>query len=184
MYHVVVEELPLSVDQATNPHAPALIGDIRNSSRGRHNASEGGDIRSLMPNKCNACGGLDHILSSSALSNDAHLKRTLAKRKMKVQKYGAPSGHTSHNALMSDMHESDTDGDARGAGPLEMECTDEYDDTEVSATFCSIAFCASTPPGRDLSQLWVVDYACSINLIAFRSDFVSFDNLRARVSCG
>jgi hypothetical protein len=56
-----------------------------------------------------------------------------------------------------------------------MECTDEYDDTEVSATFCSIAFFASAPPGRDLSQFWVVDYACSINLTAFRSDFVSFD---------
>jgi hypothetical protein len=56
-----------------------------------------------------------------------------------------------------------------------MECTDEYDDTEVGTRLCSIAFSASTPPGRDLSDFWVVDSACSINLTAFRSDFVSFD---------
>jgi hypothetical protein len=56
-----------------------------------------------------------------------------------------------------------------------MECTDEYDETEVGTTFCSIAFSASTPPGRDLSDFWVVDSAFSINLTAFRSDFVSFD---------
>jgi hypothetical protein len=67
-------------------------------------------------------------------------------------KYGAPSGHASHNALLSDMHQSDTDGDAPGVGPSEMECTDEYDDTEVGTTFCSVALSASTPPGRDLSD--------------------------------
>jgi hypothetical protein len=94
---------------------------------------------------------------------------------MIVQKYGASSEHASHNALLSDMHKSDTYGDTPGAGPLEMECTDEYDGTEVSTTFCSIAFTASTLPRRELSQFWVVDSVCSINLTAFRSDFVSFD---------
>jgi hypothetical protein len=29
--------------------------------------------------------------------------------------------------------------------------------------------------GRDLSQFWVLDSACSINLTTFRSDFVTFD---------
>jgi hypothetical protein len=92
---------------------------------------------------------------------------------MIVQKYGAPSGHASHNALVSDMQQLDTRGDAPGAGPSEMECTDEYDDTEVGITFCSIALSASTPPGRDLSDFWVVGSACSINLTAFRSAFLS-----------
>jgi hypothetical protein len=73
------------------------------------------------------------------------------------------------------MPQSETNGDASGAGPSEMECIDEYDDTEVSATFCSIAFSAYATPGRDLSQFWAVDSACSINLAAFRSKFVSFD---------
>jgi hypothetical protein len=64
-----------------------------------------------------------------------------------------------------------------------MECTAEFDDTEVSATICSIAFFTSTPPGRDLSQFWVVDFARSISLVAFRIDFVSFDlpSSRSRV---
>jgi hypothetical protein len=77
--------------------------------------------------------------------------------------------------MLSDMHQSDTNGDAPGAGPLKMECTDECDDTEVSVTFSDVAFSVSTPPGRDLYQFWVVDCAYSINLTAFRSDFVSFD---------
>jgi hypothetical protein len=51
-----------------------------------------------------------------------------------------------------------------------MECTTgEYDDTKV------IAFSASAPPGRYLSQLWVMDFAWSINLTTSRSDFESFD---------
>jgi hypothetical protein len=72
---------------------------------------------------------------------------------MIVQKYGTMSGQRSQNALLSDIHQSSTHGDAPGAGPQEMECTNEYDDTEVSATFCSIAFCASTPPGRGIGNV-------------------------------
>jgi hypothetical protein len=75
--------------------------------------------------------------------------------------------------MLGDTHQSDTNGDKPGAGPSTMECTDEYD-TEVGATFNSIAFSAFTPPGRDLSQFRVVDSACSINFTAFRSNFVSF----------
>jgi hypothetical protein len=57
--------------------------------------------------------------------------------------------------------------------PLE-ECTYEYDDTEVSVPFTSVAFSSSLALGRDLSQFWVLDSARSINLTAFRSDFVMF----------
>jgi hypothetical protein len=96
---------------------------------------------------------------------------------MTVQKHGTPSGQASHNALMSDMHKLDTDGDASGAGSTEMECIDENDGTEDSTMFCCVAFSASATPGRDLSKSWVpVDSRpCFINLTAFRSDFVSLD---------
>jgi hypothetical protein len=173
------EELPLSVDQAPNPpalappiHAFVAVG--RNSSGGRYNARGGRDGHGPLPSKCSGCGGLDHIMSSCTSSSDAMLKWTLAKRKIIVLQYGAPTGQASHNALLSDMHQSDTNGDAPGAGPSEMECTDEYDHTEVGTTFCDIAFSASTP--RDVTFThWVVHSACSINLNAFRSDFVIFD---------
>jgi hypothetical protein len=75
------------------------------------------------------------------------LKWTLAKRRMIVQKYGTPSEHASHNARLSDVHQSDADIDATGAGPSEMECTYEYDDIEASGTFSSVPLSASTPPG-------------------------------------
>jgi hypothetical protein len=174
------EELPSSVDPASSPPTPApqisaFVGAGRKSSRGRYIARGGRDGRGPLPKKCSGCGRLYHIMSSCKASYDALLRWTLAKRKMIVQKYGTPSGQASHNALLSDPHQSDTDGDAPVAGPSEMECTDEYDDTEVGTTFCSTAFSTSAPPGRDLSDFWVVDSACSINLTAFRSDFVSFD---------
>jgi hypothetical protein len=130
----------------------------------------------VAPYRTNAAApGLYHIMSSCTAIDDALIKWTLAKRKMTVHKYGAPSEKAFHNALLSDMHQSDRYGDPPGACPSEMECIDEYDATEVGTTFCSLAFSASTPPGRDLSDFWVVDFACSIYLTAFRSDFVSFD---------
>jgi hypothetical protein len=55
------------------------------------------------------------------------------------------------------------------------ECTDELDDYVVSVPFTPVAFSSSIAPGRDLSQFWVVGSACSINLTAFRHDFVTFD---------
>jgi hypothetical protein len=176
----IKEELPTFVNPSSKPPTPtppisAFVAAGSTSSRGRHNTRGGRGGRGPLPNKCSGCGGLDNIFSSCTASNDALLTWTLAKRKMIVHKYGAPIGQASHNALLSDMHQSNTDGDAPGAGPSERDCTDEYDDTEVGTTFCSVALSASTPPGRDLSNLMVIDSACSINLTAFRSDFVSFD---------
>jgi hypothetical protein len=57
--------------------------------------------------------------------------------------------------------------------PTLEECTYEYDDSEVSVSFNYVSFSSSLAPGRDLSQFWVVDSACSINMTAFRSDFVT-----------
>jgi hypothetical protein len=74
------------------------------------------------------------MMSSFTTIYDTLLKWTLAKRKMIVQRYGTPSGHASYNALLyADMHQSDTDGDAPGAGPSKMECTGGNDDTEAVA---------------------------------------------------
>jgi hypothetical protein len=88
---------------------------------------------------------------------------------MIIQKYGTHGGSAfAHAALLSDVTADDTD-----SLPTLEGCTDEYDDTEVSVPFSSVAFSSSLTPGRDLSQFWVVDSACSINLTAFRGDFVT-----------
>jgi hypothetical protein len=59
----------------------------------------------VVPNKCSACGSLNHILSSGAASDEALLKWTLAKRKMIVQKYGTGGGGSAsaHATLLSDV---------------------------------------------------------------------------------
>jgi hypothetical protein len=60
--------------------------------------------------------------------------------------------------------------------PTLEECTDKFDDNEVSVPVTSLAFSSSIAPGRDLSQFLVVDSACSINLTAFLHDFDTFDS--------
>jgi hypothetical protein len=103
------------------------------------------------------------------------LKWNLAKRKMTVQKYGAPGGPTSaHAALLSDVPADDAPADDADCLPTLEDCADGCDDNEVSVPLGSVAFSSSLTPGRNLSQLWVVDSACSINLTAFRDDFVEF----------
>jgi hypothetical protein len=59
--------------------------------------------------------------------------------------------------------------------PTLEDCKDEYDDTEVSVPFHSVAFSSSITPSRDLAQFWVVGSACSINLTAFTSDLSIFN---------
>jgi hypothetical protein len=64
---------------------------------------------------------------------------------MIIQKYGTPSGFaTAHAALLSDVTADDTDG-----LPTLENNTDEYDDTEVSVPFNSVAFPSSLTPGRN-----------------------------------
>jgi hypothetical protein len=88
---------------------------------------------------------------------------------MIVKKYGTLAGCASADAaLLSDVPLDDPD-----TMPTLEECTDDFDDTEVSVPFSSVALSSSFAPGRDLSQFWVVDSACSINLDAFRRDFVT-----------
>jgi hypothetical protein len=51
--------------------------------------------------------------------------------------------------------------------PTSDECTNEYDDNEVSVSFAFIVFSPSLVHDRDFSVFWVVDSSCSINLTAF-----------------
>jgi hypothetical protein len=149
------------------PPISSFVAPGRKSHGGRgHNTSSGRGGRNL-PHKCSACGSLSHIMSSCTTSDDALLKWTLAKRKMIIQKCGTPNGFAlAHVALISDVPTDDPD-----VMPTLEECKDEYDDTEVSVPFSSIAFSSSLAHGRDLSMFWVIESACSFNLTAFRSDF-------------
>jgi hypothetical protein len=152
------------------PPISAFVGASRGSASGRGYISRGTRGGRGLPNKGNVCGTLNHILFSSTTSDDALLKWTLAKWKIIVQKYGTTCGFASaHVALLSDVPTDDL-----GVLPTLDDYTYEYDDTEVSVPLSSVAFSSSLAHGRDLSQFWVVDSACSITLIAFRSDFVSF----------
>jgi hypothetical protein len=167
------EEVSASGHSALNGFAPpisAFVAHGRGSNNGRgHNARGTRGGRGL-PDKCGACDSLNHIMSSCIASDEALLKWTLAKRKMIVQKYGSRGGSAlAHTALLRDVPTNDTD-----AMPTPEDCTNEYDDTEVSVYLSSVAFSSSLAPGHDLSQFWVVDSACSINFTAFRSDFVKF----------
>jgi hypothetical protein len=84
-----------------------------------------------------------------------------------------------HVALLSDVPIDDSD-----SLPTLEDCTGENDDTEVSVPFISIAFSLSITLGRDLSQHWVVDSACSINLTAFRGDISTFTPPSTRSRAG
>jgi hypothetical protein len=160
---------------ATLPHISlppisAFVAACRGSHNGRGYPPRGPRSGRGLPTKCSASGSLDHILSSCTAPDDALLRWTLAKRKMIIQKYGAPSGsHSAHAAMPSDVPADDSE-----SFPTLEECTDEYDDTEVSVPFSSVAFSSSLTPSRKLSQFYVVDSACSINLTAFKNDFVRF----------
>jgi hypothetical protein len=118
------------------PPISAFVAAGRGSRSGRGHPPRGPRGGRGLPNKCGACGSLDHILSSSSALDDALLRWTLAKRNMIIKKYGTPGGSTSaHAALLSDVTAYDTDG-----LPTLEDCTDEYDDTEVSVPFNSMAF--------------------------------------------
>jgi hypothetical protein len=148
----------------------AFVAAGRGSHGSRGHPPRGSRGGRGLPNKSSACGIMDHILSSCTSPDDALLRWTLAKRKMIIHKYGAPSGSAfGHAALLSEV----TADDPAGLPTLE-DYTDEYDDTEVSVLFNYVAFSSSLAPGRELSQFWVFDSACSINLTAFRGDFVTF----------
>jgi hypothetical protein len=91
---------------------------------------------------------MDHILSSCTTSDDALRKWILVELKMILKKYSALGSFAYvHTALLSDVPTYDPD-----VLPILEECTDEYDDIEVSVPFTSIAFSSSIALGRGISQ--------------------------------
>jgi hypothetical protein len=129
------------------PPISAFVVASRGSHSGRSQPPRGPRGGRGLPNKCSACGNLDHILSFCTAPDDALLRWTIAKRKLIIHKFGAPGGsHSAHAALLSDVPTDDSDSPP----PLE-ECTDEYDDTEVSVPSSSVAFSSSLTHGRNLS---------------------------------
>jgi hypothetical protein len=160
----------LAPDTSTPPIS-AFVAAGRGSNIGRGHNFRGTRGGRGLPNKCNACGSQNHILSPCRASDDALLKWTLAKRKMTVKKYGTHAGSASaHVALQSDVLTDDPK-----TMPTLEKFTKELDDSKVSVPFTFVAFSSSITPSRDLSQFWVVDSACSINLTAFRYDFITFN---------
>jgi hypothetical protein len=122
--------------------------------------------------KCGACGDPNHVWSTCKAHDADVLRWTLAKRKRVAEKYAGhapPTAHLSDVAAASAPLEDDIDC------PLEYDMQDEYDDTEVSVSFTSIAFASPASSIVDMSDYWVVDSACSVNLTAFRSDFFEFN---------
>jgi hypothetical protein len=170
----------MPVPDTSPPHIHAFVAACRGSHSGRGHNPRGSRGGHGLPNKCSACGSLDHILSSCTAPDDALRRWTLAKRKMIVQKYGSPGGSAStHAALLSDVPIDESD-----SLPTLEDCMDEHDDTEVSVPFRFVPFSSSITRGRDLSHHTVGDSACSINLTAFiRSDFSTFTppSTRSRV---
>jgi hypothetical protein len=144
-------------DATLTPHdgpAPpiyAFVAAGRNSHGGRGHNTRGGRGGRGLPNKCSACGSLNHIMSSCIASADALLKWTLAKRKMIIQTYDTFGGTAlAQVALLCDVPIDDPK-----VMPTLEECIDEYDESEVSIPFSSGAFSSFLAPGRDLSQIWV-----------------------------
>jgi hypothetical protein len=65
---------------------------------------------------------------------------------MIIEKYGTPCGNAhAHAALLSDVPTNGSE-----LMPTVEECTDEYDDTEVSVPFNSVAFSSSIAIGCNL----------------------------------
>jgi hypothetical protein len=92
-------------------------------------------------------------MSACTAPDDAFLKWKLAKRKMTVQKYGAPGGTTfAHAALLSDVPADDAPVDDADSLRTLEDCADDCDDDEVSVPFTSVAFTYSLTPCRNLSQ--------------------------------
>jgi hypothetical protein len=144
----VVTAPGLSAYDTSAPPISAFVAAGRESNSGRGHNPRGTRGGCGLPDKCSACGSLNHIMFSCTTSDDALLKWALAKRKKTIQKYGTPGGSASaHDALMSDVPTDDAN-----VLPTLEECTDEYEYTEVSVPFTFVAFSSSIAPGRGLFQ--------------------------------
>jgi hypothetical protein len=132
--------------------------------------------------KCGACGDPNHVWSTCKAPDADVLRWTLAKRKRIAEKYAGQPPPTAH---LSDFTTDVTsDGDAAAEDALEYDMQDEYDDTKVGTSFAYVAFASATTNVADLSDYWVVDSACSVNLTSLRSDFSEFHSTSRRGTVG
>jgi hypothetical protein len=91
------------------PSISAFVAVGRESHGGLGHNGRGGCGGRGMPNKCSACGSLDHIMSSNTALDNALLKQTLARHNVIVHKYGTPGGNAStHAAVLSDVSHDDS----------------------------------------------------------------------------
>jgi hypothetical protein len=158
------------------PSIYAFIAAGRGSRGERGHPGHGGRGGLGLPNKCGACGSPDHIMSSCMASDEVVFKWNVARRKMIIHRYGSLGGTAStHIVLMSDVPLDDSLVHASLDMSTLEGCIDEHDDIEVSVPFTYVAFSSSLTPSCDLSKSWIVYSACSINLTAFRGDFVSLE---------
>jgi hypothetical protein len=128
--------------------------------------------------KCGACGGPNHVWSTCKTPDADVLRWTLAKRKQIAEKYEGQPPPTAH--LCDVPADMGSVGDAAEGDAVEYDMHDEYDDTEVGTSFASVAFASTASTIADLSDYWVVDSACSVNITSFRSDFSLFSPQHCR----
>jgi hypothetical protein len=132
--------------------------------------------------KCGACGDPNHVWSTCKAPDADLLRWTLAKRKHIAEKYAGQPPPTAH---LSDVpHDMGSVEDVAEGDAQEYDMQDEYDDTEVGTSFASVAFASAASTVADLSDYWVVDSACSVNLTSFRSDFSEFHPSSRRSTVG
>jgi hypothetical protein len=138
--------------------------------------------KSKLVMKCGACGDPNHVWSTCKAPYVDVLRWTLAKRKHIAEKY---AGQPPPNAHLSDLPtDMAFEEDAADAEHLEYDMQDEFDDTEVGTSFAYVAFASSASTVTDMSEYWVVDSACSVNLTAFRSGFAEFHPSSRRSNVG
>jgi hypothetical protein len=168
---------------ASGHHVNAFLAD-RKRQGGRGLGGWTADKKkSKFAMKCGACGDPNHVWSTCKAPDADVLRWTVAKRKQIAEKYARQPPPTAH---LSDVHadmasvEDATDGE-----PLDYDMHDECDDTEVSTSFAYVAFASFASSVANLSDYWVVDSACSVNLTAFRSDFSECHSSSSRSTvCG
>jgi hypothetical protein len=132
--------------------------------------------------KCGACGDPNHVGSTCNAPYAYVLRWTLAKRKQIAEKYAGQPPLTPH---LSEVHAHMASvEDAADGEPLDYDMHEEYDDIEVSNSFASVAFASFASYVADMFDYWVVDSACSVNLITFRSEFSEFHPSSRRSTVG
>jgi hypothetical protein len=90
------------------PRPYLLLWLLAGVNLGRGHGGCSGRCGRSLPNKCNARGSMDRILSSRTAPGATLLKWSIAKRKMIIQKYGSPSSIIADTVLLDDVSYNDS----------------------------------------------------------------------------